>query len=80
MTERLCCHDRFTYCGSMATTVNRSSADCAQRVVNRAAEIAQLEDAEQYYRSLVSPDDPDGTMACAFEARRLRRIRTALSR
>lgn len=64
----------------MATTVNRSIADCAQRVVDHADEIAQLAATERYYRDQVNPDDPDGTMACAFEAHRIRRIRMALTR
>lgn len=64
----------------MATTVNRSIADCTQRVADPADEIAQLAATEEHYRSLVSPEDPDGTLACAYEARRLRRIRTALTR
>lgn len=63
----------------MATTVNRSLADCAQRVVDRDAQLAQLTETEEYYRSQVSPDDPDGTLACAFEARRLHRIAVALT-
>jgi len=79
MIGRLCCHDRFAYAGCMATTVNRSLAECAQRVDDRSALLTQLEETEAYYRSQVSPEDPDGTMACAFEARRLRRIRTALT-
>jgi hypothetical protein len=63
----------------MATTVNRSTTECAQRVVDLQDQIDQLADAENYYRSLVSVDDPDGTLACAFNARRLRRIRDAIS-
>lgn len=63
----------------MTTTVNRSLADCAQRVVNREDEIARLEKAEAYYRKLVDPADPDGTKACAHEAHRLRQIRLALT-
>lgn len=70
---------QVTYCGAMATTVNRSTAECAQRVVDIQAEVDRLAETEEYYRSLVSADDPDGTLGCAFEARRLRRIRTALS-
>lgn len=64
--------------GFMATTVNRSLADCAQRVVDRSAQLSQLEETEAYYRSLVTPEDPDGSLACAFEARRLHRIAAAL--
>lgn len=64
----------------MATTVNRSIADCPQRVVDPMDEIAQLAATEEHYRRQVSSEDPDGTMACAFEAHRIRRIRMALTR
>ena len=58
----------------MTTTVNRSLADCAQRVVDREAEIARLEKTEAYYRNLVDPKDPEGTKACAYEADRIHKI------
>lgn len=72
MTGRLCCHDRSTYCGGMATTVNRSTFDCSQRVVDRQAEIVRLtRDANSY--------DRHSEPGCAFEAARLRRIAAALT-
>jgi hypothetical protein len=59
-------------------TVNRSTIECPQRVVDRRAQVAELEATEKFYRDLVDPADPDGTVACAYEAHRLRRIAVAL--
>ena len=60
----------------MATT-QRSTIECPQRVVDRQAQLAQLEQTEEYYWDLFDPQDPE-TLACAFEARRIHLIRRNL--
>lgn len=63
----LCCHDRSPTVGYMTTTVSRSLADCAQRVVKRDP-LAELDESIAFYARQTDE-------ASEWEVRRLRRIR-----
>lgn len=60
-------------------TVNRSTIECSQRAASDEAELARLAETEAYHRARVNSDDPEGTIASAYEARRIHRIRVAIS-